>query len=101
MKGSEFSFGIRTVEDTAKESSEFQPIDKILQFNRTQNEQVVSIQIFDNNEWQPDLEFLVELYDPSTQELEAYEEYDTKSRVRIIDEDFPGTLGFETTQITV
>lgn len=33
--------------------------------------------------------------------MEAFEEYDTRTRVRIIDEDFPGTLGFETTQITV
>ena len=34
-KGSEFSFGIRTVEDTAKESSEFEPIDKIINFKKT------------------------------------------------------------------
>lgn len=33
--------------------------------------------------------------------MDAYEEYDTKTRVKIIDEDFPGTLGFEDTQITV
>ena len=58
---------------------------------------VVSVQIFDNNEWQPDLEFEVELYDPSTGDLEAFEEYDTRTRVKIIDEDFPGTLGFANT----
>lgn len=31
----------------------------------------------------------------------AYEEYDTKTRVTILDEDFPGTLGFEQTSLVV
>lgn len=43
VKGSEFSVGVRTVEDTAKETSEFQPLDKILNFNRTQNEIPIAV----------------------------------------------------------
>jgi len=57
---------------------------------------VVPIKIFDNNEWQPDLEFFVELYDGPCKG-----EFDTITKVTIIDEDFPGSLGFEDTQITV
>jgi hypothetical protein len=60
---------------------------------------LISIRIFDNEEWQPDLEFTVVLYDPETQE--AYEEYDTVTRIKILDEDFPGTLGFTQTSLSV
>jgi len=31
----------------------------------------------------------------------AYEEFDTRTRVTILDEDFPGTLGFENTALFV
>jgi len=33
--------------------------------------------------------------------MTEYEEYDTKTRVTILDEDFPGTLGFENTSLIV
>lgn len=66
VRGTEFTVGVRTVEDTAKATSEFEQVDKILTFRREQSEQVIQVQIFDNNEWQPDLEFLLELYDPNT-----------------------------------
>ena len=59
------------------------------------------MKIHDNDEWQPDLIFYIELYDPDSKDLDAYEEYDTKTKITIIDDDFPGTLGFEQTQISV
>jgi len=46
---SEFSFGIRTASDTAHESSEFEPIDKILTFQAKQTEMIIPIRIFDND----------------------------------------------------
>jgi len=33
--------------------------------------------------------------------MEAFDEYDTKAKITILDEDFPGTIGFEETSITV
>jgi len=33
--------------------------------------------------------------------MDAYEENDTRCKIVILDEDFPGTLGFEETSLTV
>ena len=76
-------------------------MDKIIAFSKTENEKTVPIKIFDNNEWQPDLVFHVELYSPADSDMIAYDEYDTKCKVTILDEDFPGTLGFEETSVLV
>jgi len=99
QKNSTFSFGIRTVEDTAIEGSEFEAIDKIIEFSAKQSELIIPIRIFDNEEHQPDTMFYVELYNPETEE--AYEEFDTRTVITILDEDFPGTLGFTATSMTV
>ena len=60
---------------------------------------IVYVPIIDNNEWEPDLDFHVELYDPETGKRLVGD--DTLSKVTILDEDFPGTLGFEITSISV
>lgn len=66
-------------------------------------EKVIPIRIIDNNDWQPDLDFYVELYDPTADDgkMQKFKGDDTKTRVTILDEDFPGTLCFEETQMTV
>lgn len=33
--------------------------------------------------------------------MEAFDEYDTKTKITILDEDFPGTIGFEETSLSV
>jgi hypothetical protein len=38
VRGTEFTVGVRTVEDTAKAGSEFEQVDKILTFRREQSE---------------------------------------------------------------
>ena len=101
QSGDAFSFGVRTIEDTAKEGSEYERMDKIIAFSKSENEKIVPIKIFDNNEWQPDLVFHVELYNPADNDMLSYDEYDTKCKVTILDEDFPGTLGFEETSVVV
>jgi len=60
---------------------------------------VVHVPIIDNEEWDPDLDFCVELYDLQTEERLPGD--DTQCRVTILDEDFPGTLGFEITSLSV
>lgn len=60
-------------------------------------ERVIQISIIDNQEWQPDLEFAVELYDPNTRTRHFGD--DTSTKVTILDEDFPGKLGFASTDI--
>lgn len=59
------------------------------------------IPIVDNEEWEPDLDFLVEIYDCESPKQERMSGDDTQCRVTILDEDIPGTLGFEMTDIRV
>jgi len=59
------------------------------------------VPIVDDEEWEPDLDFAIELYDPNTEESDRLVGDDTKCIVTILDEDFPGTLGFENTDVTV
>lgn len=61
-------------------------------------EKTVEIIIHDNQDWQPDLDFYVELYDTKTHQTLHGD--DTVCKVTILDEDFPGKLGFELTEIT-
>jgi len=61
----------------------------------------IEIKIIDNNEWEPDLDFLVELYEIDAPGKERLQGDDTQTRVTILDEDFPGTLGFNITDIRV
>ena len=65
---------------------------------KRETEKIVDIKIHDNAEWQPDMDFYVELYDTkSGQKLQGD---DTECKITILDEDFPGKLGFEVTEIT-
>jgi hypothetical protein len=49
--------------------------------------------IFDDDNWEPDEDFFVQLYDTTTQE--ELVEQDTKTRVTIIDDDKPGAIYFK------
>ena len=62
------AIGIRTVElpDGAKPVKDFGPIDKILEFKNGQEIIEIEVSIVDDDQWDPDKEFSVELYDPET-----------------------------------
>lgn len=47
----DFTFGIRTIEDTAKMGSEFEAFNKIIELNGKNTEETVKITIYDNNDW--------------------------------------------------
>jgi hypothetical protein len=54
----------------------------------------IKIGIMDDEDWEPDEDFYVELYDPGTgYKLKGK---DTVCTVTIIDDDKPGTLSLET-----
>ena len=55
---------------------------------------VFTIVIKDNDEWNPDLCFMVELYDPLRDSKPRFEGEDTCCKVTIIDEDTPGRVTF-------
>ena len=52
----------------------------------------------DNSDWQPDLDFYIELYDTKSQNKLFGD--DTSCKITILDEDFPGKLGFDNTDVT-
>jgi len=64
----------------------------------------IEIAIVDDDEWEPDLDFFVELYDPNKDpesENDRLKGDDTRCKVTIIDEDFPGTIAFELSDVSV
>ena len=55
-------------------------------------EKQIKVEVVDDNEWEPDEDFLIELYDVNTSN--RLEGKDTQTRVTIIDDDEPGKIGF-------
>lgn len=62
----ELKVGVRTLEGTAKYSKDFDGIDQIITMKQNENETEVDIRIHDDDEWNPDTDFYVELYDVNT-----------------------------------
>jgi len=85
------------VDDTAKSPTQYEAVDEVYTMRKRENEKTIQIKIIDNSDWQPDLEFKVELYNPETKEKMFGG--DTSTKVTILDEDFPGKLGFYSTDV--
>jgi len=60
----ECTFGVKTIQGTAKPQSEYEHVDEIVTMRKKESQKVLNIKIFDNQEWQPDLDFFVDIYDP-------------------------------------
>lgn len=97
----EYTFGIRTRDLSATCPKDYQAEDKIVTMGEKEIELKFNVPIIDDEEWEPDLDFAIELYDPSNEEQNVLPGEDTKCIVTILDEDFPGTLGFEATDVSV
>lgn len=91
-KDESITVGVRTIDDTAFDGEDFKAIDRIVTISTGQNEQVIEIEILDDDQWEPDEDFLIEIYDPTTKE--RLPGADTQCRVTIIDDDEPGILSF-------
>jgi len=61
---SEITIGYRTVADTAFAPKDFAHVDEHISFGPKDYEKKIHIPIVDDDEWEPDLDFFVELYDP-------------------------------------
>ena len=93
VENEEFKFGIRTVDGTAKANADYKPIDLEYTFKKREREaeKVFEVDIIDDNEWSPDLDFFAELYDPEEKgEKARYPGDDTRTKVTILDDDSPG-----------
>ena len=106
----DFKFGIRTIgkgnfvknfseQPTAVDAKEFEGLKEEVELAHRATIQTFSINIIDNNDWNPDTFFFVELYDVDTNERLSGD--DTITKVTILDNDVPGSLGFEMGNITV
>ncbi len=95
----EFSCGIRTVDDTANAGEDYEAVDKRLDFKAGEKSKMIEVAIVDDNEWEPDEDFLIELYDLDTGD--KLDGADTETRVTIIDDDEPGTLSFAQRSVKV
>ena len=87
------SVHFRTVDGDAVAGEDYvENIDK-LEFKSGQSEAEIVVQIIDDEGWEPDEDFYVELYDAATGNRLIGE--DTRTRITILDDDKPGMLVFE------
>ena len=101
----ELTFGYRTVADTAVPEKDYTHTNKVVTMKKRDAELKIYIPIVNDEEWNPDMDFFIELYDPAGTEENGeppkYFGMDTKCKVTILDEDFPGSLGFDITDVRV
>lgn len=100
----EFTIGVRTRDDTAVSPKDYQEVSTELRFGMRDTEKKIRIPIVDDEEWNPDLEFWVELFNPNLTEQgvdDLLSGDDTRCKVTILDEDFPGIIQFGSTDIRV
>jgi solute carrier family 8 (sodium/calcium exchanger) len=90
--------GVRTIDDTAIAPGDYHSVDEILVFEKQEDEKTIKIEIVDDSEWEPDEDFLIELYDVNTSK--RLKGKDTQTRVTIIDDDEPGQIGFHSSKLT-
>ena len=83
----------RTKEGDAQPDLDYKHIDEEVVFKKGQAEATVSVQIVDDDGWEPDEDFYVELY--SKESGDRLNGDDTITRVTILDDDKPGMLVFE------
>ena len=88
----EMEVGVRTVDDTANKGSDYHEVDEKISFGDGQKEQHVEVRIINDDTFEPDEDFYVELYDPETGD--RLPGADTRTKITIIDDDKPGKFGF-------
>lgn len=95
--------GVRTIDGTAKAPKCYTSFNEIITMGQGETEKIIKIGIIDNNDWQPDLDFEIELYDvnqPDEKTTQRLSGDDTKCTVTILDEDNPGKISFLKTEVT-
>lgn len=87
---------VATIDAEAIAGEDYDAVDQVLEFKKGEEFQFIEVVIHDDENWEPDEDFFVQLYDPFTG-LELGGK-DTKTRVTIIDDDKPGQICFEETK---
>ena len=84
----------KTVDGEAKAPVDYITTQETFQFSQPGEKQHLKVTIKDDDEWEPDKDFYIDLLDTKGDKLDGE---DTRCRVTIIDDDRPGCLTFETT----
>jgi len=85
-----------TEDQEAIAGDDYEAVDEVLKFDKGEREKYIEVTINDDDNWEPDEDFFVQLKDPNTGENLLGR--DTRTRVTIIDDDKPGQIGFEETK---
>jgi len=85
-------FRVITHDDTAMSGKDYHMTNELVTMKAMEKEREISISIVDDENWEPDKDFFVELY--SADATSRIKGEDTSTTVTIIDNDNPGTLGF-------
>ena len=97
--GEDVTFWVRTVDDAAKAPGDYEAKNELITMKAHEKERNIRINIVDDDQWEPDKDFKVQLLDEVHQEV--LEGADTECVVTILDEDRPGNIGFKERFVTV
>lgn len=97
----EFRFGVRTVENTALEKKDYVKLDREFIMHKGRDEYSCRIVIINDDGYEPDKDFFVELYDINDENRAKLPGSDTRTRVTIIDDDQPGYIGFDENSVQI
>jgi solute carrier family 8 (sodium/calcium exchanger) len=92
-KRSAGSVRVYTIDAEAKAGDDFEKVDEVVTFNKGETHKFITVIINDDDNWEPDEDFFVQLYDVNAREDLIGQ--DTRTRVTIIDDDKPGQIGFK------
>jgi len=96
-KGAAGSVRVLTIDQEAIAGNDYEKVDTVLNFKQGERTQYIDVIINDDDNWEPDEDFFVQLLDPVTgQELKGD---DCRTRVTIIDDDKPGQIAFEESKV--
>jgi len=81
---------------TATHAGDYVALDDILSFNAGESSKNIKITIVDDDNWEPDKDFFIQLINPDTDE--HLQGMDTRTKITIIDDDKPGHIYFQETK---
>jgi len=95
-KGIACQVRVLTQDAEAIAGDDYEKVDEILDFKDKEKTKYIEVIINDDDNWEPDEDFFVQLMDPHTNADLVGK--DTRTRVTIIDDDKPGQICFEETK---
>lgn len=83
---------IKTIDAEATAGEDYEAVDTTLTFKAGEKSKFIDIKIMDDEGWEPDEDFFVQLYDENGMQLSGK---DTRTKITILDDDKPGQICFK------